>query len=93
MQKRKHDHEPADSDRAKPRNAPRNAMPVQGHLLLVDGKFKTQFETAEAATAAGLSLKEKYPVVRVQIYDAAARSYAPVELAEGVVKLRVNEEL
>lgn len=68
------------------RKAPANARPIAGHVLLVDGKFKTQFQTAEDAMAAGITLKEKYPVVRVQIYDAVERSYAPVELTERAVK-------
>ena len=30
----------------------------------------------------GLKLKQDYPVVQVAIFDAAARSYAPVTLPE-----------
>ena len=85
MQKAKSD-EDSLADTGSVRKAPANARPIDGHVLLVDGKFKTQFQTAEDAMAAGMSLKEKYPVVRVQIYDAVERSYAPVEMAERAVK-------
>ena len=81
------DDEAQDPDTVKLRKAPANARPTEGHVLIVDGKFKTPFETVEAALSAGVSLKSRYPVVRVQIYDAAARSYAPVELTEGAAKL------
>jgi len=87
MQKETGDDESLGGDSRKARKAPANAMPTEGHVLLVDGKFKTQFQTADVAMAAGMKLKERYPVVRVQIYDAVERSYAPVELAEPATKL------
>ena len=86
MKKLKHEDDSMSVDAAIARKTPANARPIDGHVLLVDGKFKTQFPTAEAAMAAGIKLKEQYPVVRVQIYDAVERSYAPVELAERTVK-------
>ena len=86
MQKIKRDDEPLNIDAGIARKAPANAPPIEGHVLLVDGKFKTQFQTAEDAMAAGITLKEKYPVVWVQIYDVVERSYTPVELAEGAAK-------
>ena len=86
MIKLKHDDESMTVDAGILRKAPANARPIAGHVLLVDGKFKTQFQTAEDAMAAGITLKEKYPVVRVQIYDAVERSYAPVELTKRAVK-------
>ena len=89
MQKDKRDYELLDAITGKGGKAPyANARPIDGYVLLVDGKFKTQFQAAETAMAAGLTLKERYPVVQVQIYDAVRRSYAPVELAEGAVKPR-----
>ena len=86
MQKLNRDDESMNIDAGAVRKAPANARPIEGHVLLVDGKFKTQFKTAEDAMAAGIKLKEKYPVVRVQVYDAVERSFAPVELAERAVK-------
>ena len=87
MQKIKRDDESMNDDGGIARKAPANARPLEGHVLLVDGKFKTQFQTAHDAMAAGIKLKERYPVVRVQIYDAVQRSYAPVDLTERLVKL------
>ena len=87
MQKSKHDVEGMGDDVGTARKAPANARPVEGHVLLVDGKFKTQFQTADDAMAAGIKLKEKYPVVRVQIYDAVERIYAPVESGDRSGKL------
>jgi len=86
MKKSKHDEELLNVDAEAARKAPANARPIDGHVLLVDGKFKTKFQTAEGAMVAGVKLKQKYPVVRVQIYDAVERSFAPVELAECATK-------
>lgn len=86
MQKIKLDDDSINADTGIVRKAPANARPIEGHALLVDGKFKTHFQTAEDAMAAGITLKEKYPVVRVEIYDAVERSYTPVELAERAAK-------
>ena len=86
MQKNKHDDEPMNADAAKARKVPANARPVDGYVLVVDGKFKTQFKTSEEAMIASLNLKEKYPVIRIEIFDAVERSYAPVGLVEGAAK-------
>lgn len=56
--------------------------PTDGYVLSVDGKLKARYETADAAAAAALKLKQAYPVLSVQVYDAAARSYTPVLLPE-----------
>lgn len=66
----------------KPANLLANAMPTDGFVLTVDGKLKTRFETSEEAMTAGVKLKQDYPVIQVAIFDATARSYAPVVLPE-----------
>jgi hypothetical protein len=66
----------------KPANLRANAVPLDGYVLSVDGKFKSRYENAKDAMAAGTKLKQTYPVIRVAIYDAAGRTYAPVELRE-----------
>ena len=48
--------------------------PSVRYVLSVDRKFKTQFETSEDAMAAGLRLKQTYPVLQVEVFDAAASS-------------------
>jgi len=80
-----HDESKQDTKRdevTKPKNMPANATPIDGFVLSVDAKFKTRFESSEDAMAAGLKLKQSYPVIQVAIYDAAARIYTPVDLPE-----------
>lgn len=66
----------------KPKNLPANAMPIDGFVLSVDAKFKTRFERCEDAMAAGVKLKQRYPVIQIAIYDAAARVYTPLGAPE-----------
>jgi hypothetical protein len=42
-------------------------------VVVVDGHFKSEFETAEAAKSAGHKLKSTYPMLKIQIYDAATK--------------------
>ena len=56
--------------------APRKIMradrpPTEGFVTVVDGHFKSEFDTVEAAEAAGRKLKSDYPMLQVKIYDAA----------------------
>ena len=39
----------------------------------VDGHFKSEFDTAEAAEVSGRKLKTAYPMLQVQVYDAAMK--------------------
>ena len=66
----------------KPKNLSANARPIEGFVLSVDGKFKTLFEGPQEAMAAGVKLKQRYPVIQVAIYDAAAGVHTPVDLLE-----------
>jgi hypothetical protein len=63
----------------KPENLRMNAVPLDGFVLSVDGKLKTRYATAEDATAAGVKLKQSYPVIQIAVYDATERTYTPVE--------------
>jgi hypothetical protein len=47
--------------------------PTEGFATIVDGHFKSEFETAEAAEVSGRKLKTAYPMLQVEIYDAAVR--------------------
>jgi hypothetical protein len=47
--------------------------PTEGFATIVDGHFKSQFDTAEAAEVSGRKLKTAYPMLQVQIYDAAMK--------------------
>ena len=62
-----------------------DAMPVDGYVLSVDGKLKTKFETPEAALAMAVKIKQAYPVLHVQVFDAQARSYTPVLLPDPIL--------
>jgi hypothetical protein len=54
-----------------PQNTPRaDIAPVNGFALVVDGHFKTQFESDAAAQKAAKELLEKFPMLHVEVYDA-----------------------
>ena len=69
-------------DTRKPANLRANAMPIDGFVLSVDGKFKTRYETATDAATAGAKLKQNYPVIQIAIYDASERTYSPIEIQD-----------
>ena len=71
-----------DVSATRPKNPPSNVRPTEGYILEVDGKFKTEFESSEAAMKAGLELKTKYPQIQVKVYDAKERTRTLVELSE-----------
>jgi hypothetical protein len=45
--------------------------PTEGFATIVDGQFKSEFDTAEAAETLGRELKSAYPRLQIEIYDAA----------------------
>ena len=47
--------------------------PADGFVVVVDGHFKSEFDTAEAAEASGRTLKSTYPMLQIEIYDAATK--------------------
>ena len=54
--------------------APRaDRPPTEGFVVIVDGRFKSEFETAEAAELSGWKLKSTYPMLQIEIYDAATK--------------------
>ena len=62
-------------DEPKPKKAPRaDWPPAEGFVVVVDGHFKTEFKTLEPAEALGRKLKSTYPMLRVEIYDAATKA-------------------
>jgi hypothetical protein len=66
----------------KPENLRANAVPTDGYVLSVDGKLKAQYETANEAAAEGSKLKQRFPMIQVAVYDAAKRTYTPVDSQE-----------
>ena len=41
--------------------------PTEGFATIVDGRFKSEFDTAEAAEVSGRKLKTAYPMLQVQV--------------------------
>ena len=57
---------------------PKKAMradrpPAEGFATIVDGHFKTEFDTIEAAETSARELKSAYPRLQIEIYDAASK--------------------
>lgn len=46
-----------------------NAFPKDGFSLVVDGKFKTHYATADTALNKALELKAKFPPLQIMIRD------------------------
>ena len=51
--------------------------PADGFTLLVDGHFKNQFGDLKGAKTAASELKSRFPMLRIEIYDAAAKARLP----------------
>ena len=61
-------------DEPGPKKAPRaDRPPTDGFVVIVDGHFKSEFATIEAAEASGRTLKSTYPMLQIEIYDAAKK--------------------
>jgi hypothetical protein len=53
--------------------------PTAGYSLVVDGHFKSHHDTVEAAEEAGMTLKNKFPMLQVQVYDASTKTRSMVQ--------------
>jgi hypothetical protein len=53
--------------------------PTTGYAIVVDGHFKTEFVEEGAAKKAATELLAKYPMLRIEIYDASSKSRIPVK--------------
>lgn len=51
--------------------------PADGFTLLVDGHFKNQYDDLKGAKAVASELKSRFPMLRVEIYDAAKKTRLP----------------
>ena len=70
------------NDNKRPKNPSANVLPSEGHVLEIDGKFKSEYATSAAAMKAGVELKKKFPHIDVKVYDAKERTRTPVVLSE-----------
>jgi hypothetical protein len=57
-----------------PAQARADLPPEAGFTLLVDGHFKNSFDSLKQAKDAAGELKGRFPMLRVEIYDAATKS-------------------
>ena len=48
--------------------------PSVGFAMIVDGRFKTEFGEEKAAKKAATELLTKYPMLRIEIYDASSKT-------------------
>ena len=71
----------------RPKNLSANRVPSEGYVLEIDGKFKTDFETSEAAMKVALELKKKYPPIQVNVYDAKEHTRTLVELEKSAASV------
>ena len=63
------------ADEIQPRNIQRaDVAPADGFTLVVDGHYKAHYDDATAAQEAGAELLGRFPMLQVQIYDAAAKT-------------------
>lgn len=62
-------------DEPEPKKAARaDRPPAEGFATIVDGHFKSEFDTVEAAEGTGRKLKAAYPYLQIEIYDAATKA-------------------
>ena len=62
-------------DEPEPRKASRaDRPPTEGFVVIVDGHFKTEFDTMADAEASGRKLKSTYPMLQIEIYDATKKT-------------------
>jgi hypothetical protein len=61
-------------DEPEPKKAVRaDRPPTKGFATIVDGHFKSEFDTVDAAEASGRKLKSDYPMLQIEIYDAVEK--------------------
>jgi hypothetical protein len=67
------------ADEAQPRNIQRaDVAPTDGFSLVVDGHFKAHYDDEKAAQEAGADLCQRFPMLQIQIYDAATKIRSPL---------------
>jgi len=74
--------QPTSNDTIRPKNPSASTIPSEGYVLEIDGKFKSEFETSDAAMKSALDLKKKYPQIKVNVYDAKEHARTLVDLTE-----------
>jgi hypothetical protein len=63
-----------------PRNIQRaDIAPEAGYAMVVDGHFKSHFSEESAAKKTAADLLARYPMLKVEIYDAKTKTRERVE--------------
>jgi len=64
----------------RPRNAQRaDIIPTAGFAMVVDGKLKAGFDNEQVAQTAAAELLAKFPMLRVEVYNAETKVRTKVE--------------
>ena len=67
-------------EESQPRQVQRaDLAPATGYAIIVDGHFKTEFDEEKAAKKAATELLAKYPMLKIEIYDASSKSRTVVK--------------
>jgi len=65
---------------SQPRNIQRaDIAPAFGYAMVVDGHFKAQFAEETIARKNAAELLAKYPVLKIEIYDASSKARTHVK--------------
>lgn len=48
-------------------------LPLDRFAIIVDGHAKTTFGTREGARKSAVELKDRFPSIQIEIYDASAK--------------------
>ena len=72
----------AEVSATRPKNPPANVLPTEGYFLEIDGKIKSEYQSSEDASIAGLELKMRFPKIQVNVFDARKHTRTLVELPE-----------
>ncbi|MBH5388529.1 hypothetical protein JJE66_03735 [Bradyrhizobium diazoefficiens] len=49
-------------------------LPASGYAIIVDGHVKAEFATRDGVEGGAQDLKRRFPMLQVEIYDAAAQA-------------------
>jgi hypothetical protein len=68
------------AEEVEPRKIQRaDVPPADGFTLVVDGHFKTHYDSETAAQKAGAELVGRFPMLQVLIYDAATKTRSALQ--------------
>ncbi|MDE5446844.1 hypothetical protein FXV83_16825 [Bradyrhizobium hipponense] len=49
-------------------------LPTSGYAIIVDGLVKTEFATTDGVEIGAKDLKRRFPILQVEIFDAAVQA-------------------